>query len=363
MRRGAAALGDDGLRPFSLHLDDHGRREPTAEDDARARAFSRGLSQDVPEEADPQVVDVVEFFLDIGVRDAPQLRLDALEHPVDGRGGARPARDRIVDASEERRVVEEEEVRREDERVLFVDFACRGDLNPQEVVASFFDRGSDAVTLEERVAGRRPGAKIDGVRALEDGDADRDAGGCADASKDDLALRRWRGVGRASPARAGLLTPVERRDDARVLHDSDELRRDRRELFGLVRGECAAPGALENQRPDHLAMDDHRRREDRRDAVVSDRRALTDGLRGDVLGLRGRPGARLERFRRVGCRPHDGPVVVDEERMGSVDGQALGHEARRLAQDARKRVRALDDVQQRFGDGPHGAPTDARPSA
>ena len=75
------------------------------------------------------------------------------ESGVDRQGCAHPAGDLLVDAASEHRIVEEQQMGREDERVFLVDFTRRCNLNPQKVIVSLLDCGSHARPFRAGLSG------------------------------------------------------------------------------------------------------------------------------------------------------------------------------------------------------------------
>lgn len=102
-----------------------------------------------------QIVDVVDPVPDVGVRDEAQPRLELVESSVDGEGRAHPEADLLVDVLQERRIVEEQQMRRKDEGVLLVGLARRRKLDPRDVIVRLLDCGSHARTLHGRMGDAR----------------------------------------------------------------------------------------------------------------------------------------------------------------------------------------------------------------
>jgi hypothetical protein len=155
-------------------------------------------------------------------------------------------------------VIEEEQVRGEDQCVLLAGLALGRDLDAQDLVACRLESVGDALDFR-RFALERSVAEIEPelVRAAEHGLADRDSRRRRAAQEDEVRLLLpRRDLAQRPPrfhlvevARAGL-TPVERVDEPRILDDAHELPGDGLQGLDLVGRIGAALARLDDDGPD-----------------------------------------------------------------------------------------------------------------
>ena len=200
MRGRAAELRYKRMRPFGLQLDHQRWGNATGQDDTPAEARAAAGIEYVVEQPAAQIIDVVDLLLNIDVWDDAQPCVELLESDINRQRCTHPTSDLLIDASQKHRIVEEQQMRREDEGVFLIDFTCRCNLNSQKVIVRFLDCASHARALHGGLSrGQLPRREIESVRAPEHGGSERDAGRCADATKYPLSVLRlcgqwsWRG--------------------------------------------------------------------------------------------------------------------------------------------------------------------------
>ena len=168
------------------------------------------------------------------------------------------------DSLHENRVVQEEEVRREDQRVLLGGFALGGFLDPQDLLPRRLEGVRDAPRLDLRAL-ERQAARVhrELVRAAKERLPHRDSGrgGAAGGTKSFFCSRGDLSEHAPRPDLVryfrARLAAVERVDQPRVLDDADELARDR--LSDWI-SSCSRSGARESGRRSRRRVDSDRER-------------------------------------------------------------------------------------------------------
>jgi hypothetical protein len=267
----------------------------------------------VVEQPGTQIIDVVDPLPNIGVWDEAQPCLELVESSVNRERCTHPATDLLVDVLQERRIVEEQQVRREDEGVFLIDLARRRGLNSRNIIVRLRDRGSHARTLRSGVAcGQVPRGEIESVSAAKHGKPDRDAGRCAHATQRPLPIARRCGQGSWCGLGHGWVASIESVDDARVLDDTDELCAYRRERPDVLRREIASHGALQHECAHHVVAEEHGGREERRRLSADGRDAPLRGhLSSDGRRFRVRAWAPRGRMGAVGGASDEIPMLVE----------------------------------------------------